>query len=401
VPDHHGGLPRRVLLSPEWWYAAALGLSGVAAIGSVALPAAERGQLAAVMVSSTLGASIGGFSIDTFLLSRPAGWVFSRGRPRVLGLLLGSLALSALVAAVLTWFSELGGYPVAMGGAGALTLFNAFASLAMRTKRFLFVYGVRAAGGVALVAGYALLWANHDLAGRDWSHVWLLAQLVAAVVLAAEILVRARRFGKGATREPLPPSALSGDLKAMARLHLGMCAQMLTYRLDQVLLARFAGPGPLGVYALAVAGLEFAQTGAVVAAQRILAEREPVSGPSRVAPILRLAAPIAVVSVCALAVIGIWMPEYHDAWKYGLLLLPGSLAVSMAKAWGANLLKLRGERATTSVALVTLTVAVPCYFVLVPVLGAPGAAIASSFVYVVQAAGLWFGLRPRVAVGAS
>jgi hypothetical protein len=391
----------RLRLSPERLYLIAVGLSGCAAVGSVALPTAQRGGLAACVVSATLGAAIGGLSIDTFLLSRPVGWVFDRGAAWIGFLLVGCLALSAAVAALLTTVAGLGSYRIAMAGAAVLTIFNACSSLALRLKRFVFVYSMRAAGGVVLIGGYAVLYADHRLSGTEWSYAWLVAQVVAAIGVAVEVVRRARR--STAVAQPRPPTdparrGFAADLTALAKLHLGICAQMLTFRLDQVLLARFAGAGPLGVYALAVSALEFAQSGAVVTAQKILADRGPATGRHGAAPVLRAAVPVAVASVAALAVLGRLVPAYHSAWLPGLLLLPGCLAVSVGKAWSANLLKQRGEQATATVALLTLAVVVPCYLVLIPWIGSTGAALASSFAYAIHAFGSRLSLRrPRPA----
>ena len=85
--------------SAERLYMAALSLSGLAALVSVALPAPQRGVLVACVVAATLGAALGSFSVDTFLLSRPAGWVVHRGRWWVLALLGGCVVLSAVVVA--------------------------------------------------------------------------------------------------------------------------------------------------------------------------------------------------------------------------------------------------------------------------------------------------------------
>jgi hypothetical protein len=170
----------------------------------------------------------------------------------------------------------------------------------------------------------------------------------------------------------------------MARLHVGVCAQMLTSRLDQILLARFAGAGPLGVYALAVAALEFASAGAVVKAQRILARREEArtTGAFQAA---RSAVPVAVLAVIGLAALGLIRPEYAGAWLFGLLLLPGCLAANLGKIWSAELLKQRGEQVTTNIALLTLAVAVPSYLAAISWAAAVGAGVAVSLAYAVHA----------------
>jgi hypothetical protein len=382
------GIARAV--TPERLYMATLAMSGCAALGSVALSPAQRGELAACIASATMGSAIGGFSIDTFLLSRPAGWILSRGRRRLLMLAAGCVGLSAVVAALLTVIAGVGSYAVALGGAGALTTFNIMSSLALRLKKFLLVYSMRAAGALVLIGGYAYLYLHDRLDGTAWSGAWLAAQSLAAVAMTAWVLRAARGFGTGDAGEPvsaMPAPAYGEDFARMGRLHVGVCAQMLTYRLDQILLARFAGAGPLGVYALAVAALEFAQAGAVVGAQRILANRDATRGAADpgVGPVVKAAVPVAIFSVAVLAVLGLLLPSYHQAWLAGLVLLPGSLAVSAGKTWSARLLKQRGEQATTVVALVTLAVAVPCYLVLVPWLHMFGAALASSCAYGVYA----------------
>lgn len=377
------GLLRR-LVSPERLYIAALGLTGLAALVSVALPATERGELAANMVSATMGAAIGGFSTDTFLLSRPAGWIISRGRNWILGIVGVSLGLTAAAAALLTALAGIGSYAIGVGAACALTIFNTAASLGLRLEKFWFVYSMRAAGGLVLVAGYAYLLFRGQVDGGLWSVVWLLVQVAAAAVLAGAVLAWARRF------RPIPAATAQrpeyqADLVAVGRLHIGVSAQMVTYRLSQILVARFAGAGPLGVYALAVAALEFAQAGAVVKSQRILAERDPDAIQDQSRAVVKAAFPVASLAVIGLAVLGLLAPDYRDAWFFGLLLLPGTLALSAGKTWSAALLKRSGERATTAVALVTMSVSVVLYFLLIPWVGAVGAAIASSIAYGVYA----------------
>lgn len=378
--------PRR-LITPERLYVGALALSGGAALVSVALPAAERGQLVSTIAGATLGSAIGGFSIDTFLLSRPVGWVLSRGQRWILAMSVVCLLLSAAVAVVVIAIAGVGSYVLAAGAACALTAFNAFSSLALRIKKFVFVYSVRAAGAAVLIAGYVWLYLDGRLSGYDWSVVWLVGQSLAALALSLFVLRWAAAWRIGASAAGPPAAAAAEyreDVSAMAKLHVGIFAQMLTFRFDQVLLARFAGAGPLGVYALAVAALEFAQAGAVVAAQRILARREETGGSSAFQA-AKAALPIAILCVLALGMIGVVWPEYANAWMLGLVLLPGCLAVCVGKIWSAELLKQRGEQPTTLVALVTLAVAIPAYFVAIPWSGAIGAALASSFAYAVHA----------------
>lgn len=374
----------RRLVAPERLYLAALGLTGLAAVVSVTLPATERGELSANMVSATLGAAVGGLSLDTFLISRPAGWVLSRGRTYVVAILAVSVLLSGVAATLLTAAAGVGSHLVGVGSAVGLTVFNTVSSIALRQRSFGLVYSMRAASGAVLVGGYAALYAAGQLDGGLWSLVWLAVQWLSALAVCALMLGRVWRVGAA----PAPTATGSdyrADLLAVGNLHLGIFAQMMTLRFNQILVARFVGAGPLGIYALAVAALEFAQAGAVVRAQRILADRNGGNGPDPTKAVVKAALPIALAAVVGLGVLGFLAPEYRQAWILGLFLLPGSLATAAGKSWSALLLKRRGEKATTVVAIVTSAVAIPAYFGIIPWAGVIGAAVASSLAYAVHA----------------
>ncbi|MGN9808278.1 lipopolysaccharide biosynthesis protein [Micromonospora sp. BQ11] len=374
----------RRLVAPERLYLVALALTGLAAVVSVTLPAAERGELSANMVSATLGAAVGGLSLDTFLLSRPAGWIFSRGRAWILTMFGASVLLSAVAAALLTTVAGVGSHLVGVGAAAGLTVFNTVSSVALRQSSFRLVYTLRAVSGAVLVGGYAALYASGRLDGTVWSVVWLAIQWLSAVAVCGLVLRMVRRVG------PAPAPTATGpdyraDVLAVGHLHTGIFAQMMTLRFNQILVARFVGAGPLGVYALAVAALEFAQAGAVVRAQRILAGRDGDPLSHRAGPVVRAALPVALAAVGGLAVLGLLQPEYQDAWVLGICLLPGALATGAGKTWSSVLLKERGERAPTRVALLTLAIAIPIYLAVIPLAGVVGAALASSLAYAVHA----------------
>lgn len=383
------------LLSPERLYIGALGLSGLAALGTIALAPDERGQLVVSITGATLGAAVGGLSIDTFVMSRVKGWVWGRG-PFWVGLLtLGCVLLSAGVAAVVIGAAGNGSYPVAIAAAACLTVFNVCSSLALRVSQFRFVYSVRAGTAALVILGYAYLYASDQLGGMTWALAYLAAQAAAAAVLGAAVLrwaVRGRPARPGDVAAPAPGRL--ADLSAMTKVHVGVSAQMVVARLDQVLLARFSGAAAVGVYALAVAALEFAQAGAVVRAQRILTRSEATA--PRLASVLGLTAPVAAVSLVGLTALSVLRPGYQDLWLLGLLLLPASLAAALGKTWSAALLVERGENTATTVSVISALVAVPAYVLLIPWLGAVGAAIAMSCAYGVYALGAHLALRrPR------
>ncbi|MEK8107823.1 hypothetical protein NKG94_27540 [Micromonospora sp. M12] len=273
----------RRLIAPERLYIGALGLTGLAAVLSVALPPAERGELSANMVSATLGAAVGGLSLDTFLLSRPGGWVFSRGRSWILAML-GPRSCSP---------SSPPSYsPRWPGSAVTWSVWVRRRSddlqhgVVDRTAAEALHGGLLAPRGerAVLVGGYVALYFAGHLDGGLWSMVWLVVQWVSALAVCGLVLGMLRRIG----RAPRPEATMvdyRADLAAVGNLHLGIFAQMMTLRFNQILVARFVGAGPLGVYALAVAALEFAQAGAVVRAQRILASRDGNDAPTPPEPL--------------------------------------------------------------------------------------------------------------------
>jgi hypothetical protein len=386
----------RPLITPERLYMAALGLSGLAAVCSIALAPAERGLLVASMAGATLGSAIGGISVDTFLMSRPKGWVWGRGAPWILAIVFGCVLLSGAVAALVIAVAGIGSYVVGIGAAGCLTIFNACSSLALRMQRFRFVYSVRATAGAALIVGYGWFYLHGQLGGLTWGTAYLAAQALAALTLGVAVVRWALR-----TRPEVPGELatqrtdLMADLSAMTKLHIGVSAQMVTSRTDQILLARLAGAGSLGVYALAVAALEFAQAGAVVRSQKILTNRDQAASIPKMTPVVTTTLPVAVFSVVALGVVGFIRPEYHQAWILGLLLLPGSIAAALGKTWSAALLIRRGETAASAVSVLSAVVAVPAYYVFVSWQGAIGAALAMSGAYAVYAAGAYWSLRTQ------
>jgi len=194
----------RPLITPERLYLAALGLSGLAALCSIALAPAERGQLVASIAGATLGSAIGGVSIDTFLMSRPRGWVWGRGGPWILAIMLGCILLSGAVSSVVIAVAGIGSYSVAIGAGCCLTIFNACSSLALRIQKFRFVYAIRAIGGLALIAGYGWFYLRGQLSGLAWSTAYLVAQALAAATIGIAVVRWALRARSNGLVEPTP-----------------------------------------------------------------------------------------------------------------------------------------------------------------------------------------------------
>ncbi len=390
----------RALVAPERLYMAALGLSGLAALFSIALASNERGVLSATMAGATLGSAIGGVSIDTFFMSRPKGWVWGRGVSWIASILLGCLVLSGGVAAVIIAFIGFGNYAVAIGASCCLTIFNACSSLALRIQQFRFVYAVRATAALTLLAGYGWFWLAGERSGLVWSTAYAIAQAIAALALSVAVVRWAtQRRPQNVIATPDRTTSTRKerlvDLSSMGKVHVGVSAAMVTSRLDQLLLARFVGESALGVYSLAVAAMEFAQAGAVVRSQKILTNPDQAESIPKMSPVVKATLPVAVCSVLGLAALGILRPDYHQAWLFGLLILPGAVGAALGKTWSAALLMRRGEMAASAVAVVAAVVAVPIYFLFISTMDTIGAAMAVSCIYGVYALGAFWSLRTQ------
>jgi O-antigen/teichoic acid export membrane protein len=366
--------------SAEGLYAAALATAGLATLLSVLLPAGQRGVLVATIVASTLGSGLGGLSIDSFLLSRGASWPEMQGRSSIPKIVLVAVISSVCTAVLVVLFAGVGFLGIAAAGAATLTLGNVASSFMLRRGHFRQVYVTRFLGAVVVLAGYLVIARTGGRTAEAWGFVWLSGQILLTSLLLLANVRPALRAGAAAPRTC--PSAENPGMRGLLVLHAGIASQMVTYRLDQILLARYAGPAQLGTYALAVAALEFAQSAAVVKSQRVLANKAGTETERElVTPTVKAALSIALVSLTGLLLIGALVADYRDSVLIGLLLVPGVLAVASGKVLSALLLKTWGEATTTRVAVTVAVLAIPIYFLFITVEGAMGAAAGSTAVY--------------------
>jgi hypothetical protein len=389
-------LVKRLFASATMMYVAALAMSGLAILISVALPPHERGLLVATTTSATVGVAVGGLSIETFLLARGRAWLQERAGRRSLALYAATVPLSAALGWLFARYSAEARPTVSAIGAALIAAATAPGAAGLAFGDFVGVYRYRAAFAAVTPALFAIL----ALAAIRRADVWLVAWISTQALMAVAMSVRhGRTFAAMARR----PSAGPERLDRMGLTHSGAVAQIFTYRFDQLTLSRYQGPDELAVYSLAVAAIEFSQAGAVVAAQRTLGDHEQGSA-ERLRGGLRKAVLYAVAMgalvLVGLAGLGLLVGGYHGALLLGALLLPRSIAVAIGKVLSARLVNQGGERITAAVAACTAVVAVIGYTLVVGPFGAAGVAVVSVGLFAAHAIATAVALRSRPAAAA-
>ena len=378
------------------------------------LDPADRGAVAFVTVSALVVASLAGLgtaeATRVFAAQRPVA------RPRLLtnvvlagaggavvgaGLACGALAAldgvrPAGVEAFELWAIAAGAVAGAIGLAGSSFLHGC--------SRFGTYSRLLAAGPwlyALLVAG---AWVGGGLTVERAAAAWVIAQAVPAVLFCA---AAARGVGFGRP-----------DLRLMAetvlyggRAWLGGLAHLLNARVDQLLLGLLASQAALGTYAVAVNASEvlFYLPSAVSTALLPAVARS--SGAAGVDSTLRVFRAVMLVTTAAVAVAAVLGPvlvpivfgaDYAGSVEPFLWLLPSAIGF-VASALFSNALLASGAPALSSLGpVVSLTVGVGLDLVLIPRLGATGAAIAASAALLSggAAAALAYGVRAGLRPGA-
>jgi O-antigen/teichoic acid export membrane protein len=340
----------------------ALVISSLASVGAAEAtkvfvarrPAARASLLANVVLTSSCGALAGGALACAALLAaagvRPTG--------------VGTLELAAIVAGALV---------------GAIGL--AAAAFLQGCSRFAAYARVLAAGPWVYAVLLAATWiATGGLTVAQAVVAWVIAQAVAAVVLCA-----AAAAGHGFGRPDAP--LLRESLRFGVRAWLGGLAHLLNARVDQLLLGLMATQAALGTYAVAVNASEvlfYVPSAVATALLPVVARSGTAAGVEQTLRVFRAVMLITLLAVAAAAVLGpvlvpvVFGHAYAGSVEPFLWLLPSAFGFA-ASAVFSNALLASGAPARSSLGPVTsLAVGVPLDLVLIPTLGATGAAIAAS-----------------------
>jgi O-antigen/teichoic acid export membrane protein len=325
----------------------------------------------------------------------------------------GALVGGALICAVLLGIPgvrpagirrlELAGI-VAGGLVGSIGL--AAAAYLQGTSRFGMYSRVLGAGPWMYALLLAVFWVTGGETVARAVSAWVLAQGVAAVVLCA---TAARGIGFGR-----PDRRLMGEsIRFGVRAWLGGLARLLNARVDQVLLGIIATQAVLGTYAVAVNASEvlfYLPSAVATALLPAVARSRAAAGVEQTLRVFRAVMIITTVTVVVAALLGpmlvplVFGQAYAGSVEPFMWMLPSAFGFA-ASAVFSNALLASGAPALSSVGPATsLVVGITLDLILIPILGATGAAIAASAALLSGGAaaavayGIRAGLRPSALI---
>jgi O-antigen/teichoic acid export membrane protein len=350
----------------------------------------DRGAVAFVTVSALVVSSLASFgtaeATRVFAAQRPAA------RPRLLsnvvlasaggGVVGGILACAALVALADVRPPGVGTVELAAIGAGAVVgaLGLAGAAFLHGCSRFRAYSRLLAAGPWLYAVLLGVAWAAGGLTVERAVIAWVAAQAVPALLFCGAA-ARGTGFGRPDLR------LLAETVRYGARAWLGGLAHLLNARVDQVLLGLLASQAALGAYAVAVNASEvlfYLPSAVATALLPSVARSGGAAGVERTLRVFRGVMLLTLVAVGVAAAVGpVLLPlafgaAYGGAVEPFLWLLPSAIGF-VASAVFSNALLASGAPALSSLGtVVSLTVGVTLDVVLIPRLGATGAAVAAS-----------------------
>lgn len=371
---------------------------------AAALGPAGRGELAFVTSTSTVAGGILFASLHVGTThAQTTGTAGLRRGTRLSATIIGAgVLLGLLVALLLPTTAQVG--PVGRGGFVAIVVGTGLVAVNL--------FVLRSVQGLGQHRAFRNAWAIQSL-------LYLVLGLPAAVVtrsvapvvgawfvaLAAATLYGSRTYAALVRSGPSAPADPRSVLRASLLAHVGTVGIQLLYRADVVVLGFFAAAAEVGVYsiAVAVAGLiwvvaeafglaAFARTGGESAEALLARDRRLV----RVNALLSLLAAV-VIGLLAVVLLDRVLPAYAASVPLLLVLLPGVVAQGPSRVAFASLLRRPDPRVPMWIGLVSLglsLVYIPC----AARWQATGVAVASTVVYVVQAAlVLWLWRRATAA----
>jgi O-antigen/teichoic acid export membrane protein len=207
------------------------------------------------------------------------------------------------------------------------------------------------------------------------SAAWATYGTGAAAMLVLWLVVRERQ----APVEPAP-RLTRGLLSFGAQAWVGTIASMLVLRLDQALLAPLVGAAQLGYYVVAVSLAEVPSTLQLAVRDVMFTTAASRRDPHVIARSNRVLIVITLAVACAGAVVTPWVlpllfgDGFEPAVRMAQILLFASVAAGVSLVVGAGLLSMGRPRARSIAQILGLVVNVALLVVLVPSMGAIGAA---------------------------
>ena len=359
---------------------------------AAALGPAGRGELAFVTSTSTVAGSILFASLHVGTTHAQAAGTagLRRGTRLAVAIIGGGVILGTLVTILLPPDAQVG--PVGRLGYVGIVLGTGLVAVNL--------YVLRSIQGLGQHRAFRNAWAIQSL-------LYLVLGLPAAILtksvglvvagwfvgLVAATVYGGRTYAALVRSGPTAPADGRTVLRSSLVAHVGTVGIQLLYRADVVVLGLFAVAAEVGIYsiAVAVAGLiwvvaeafglaAFARGGTESAEALHLRDRRLV----RLNALLSLAAAV-VIGVLAMTVLDRVLPAYAASVPLLLVLLPGVVAQGPARVAFASLLRRPGSRVPVVVGVVSSglsLVYIPC----AARWQATGVAVASTVVYLVQAA---------------
>lgn len=349
-----------------------------------------RGTVAFITVTAIIAATLARLGVTeattVFCARRPAQ------RPALLTNLLLSVSTAALVAAVVVCGTlELVPRlrPPGIGDAELAVLAGAMFASGLADAGYMFVLGCSRFRLHALVTATAawlyagtmwLLAVTGEITVVHATLIWVVTQAAkAAVLLTAS--VRAEGLGRP------EPRLLRESLAFGVRAWIGTLSTAFNDRLDQILVALLASEAVLGIYATAVNAFDvllYLAAAAATAMVPLVARADPALRTGRVLAAFRAVALVTAIGIALAAAVGpelirlVFGAGFHDSAAPFLWLLPGALGFAALAIFSSALVGSSAPGHSSAGPFVSLVLGIGLDFLLVPPLGASGAAIAAS-----------------------
>ena len=334
-----------------------------------------RGTIAFITVTAIIAATLARLGVTE------ATTVFCARRPAQRAALLSNLLLSVSVAAFVAAVVVCGTLelvprlrPPGIGDAELAVLAGAMFASGLSDAGYVFVLGCSRFRLHALVTATAawlyagtmwLLAAMDEITVVHATLIWVITQAAKAGVL----LVASAR-AEGLARPE--PRLLRESVAFGVRAWIGTLSTAFNERVDQILVALLASEAVLGIYAAATAMVP------------LVARADPALRMGRVLAAFRAVTLVTALGIALAAALGppliriVFGPGFHDSTAPFLWLLPGALGFAALSIFSAALVASSAPGRSSAGPLVSLVLGIALDFVLVPPLGASGAAIAAT-----------------------
>jgi O-antigen/teichoic acid export membrane protein len=349
-----------------------------------------RGTVAFITVTAIIAATLARLGVTE------ATTVFCARRPAQRGALLSNLLISVSVAAFVAAVVVCGTLelvprlrPPGIDDAKLAVLAGAMFASGLADAGYMFVLGCSRFRLHALVTATAawlyagtmwLLAVTGEITVIHATLIWVITQAAKAGVL---LIASARAEGLARPDTRLLRESIAFGVRAW----IGTLSTAFNERLDQILVALLASEAVLGIYATAVNAFDvllYLAAAAATAMVPLVARADPALRTGRVLAAFRAVTLVTTLGIALAAALGpeliriVFGEGFHDSTAPFLWLLPGALGFAALAIFSSALVGSSAPGRSSAGPLVSLVLGTALDFVLVPPLGASGAAIAAT-----------------------